>query len=49
MAYGGGTVLAMVAQCEWWLLTNSPTRYGLLAIVVAFVLALRFLWGEVVM
>jgi hypothetical protein len=42
MAYGGGTVSAMVVQREWWLLTNSPSWYGLLAIAVAFVLAFRF-------
>jgi hypothetical protein len=41
-SYGGGTVMTMVVHGEWWLLTNSPTQYGLLAVVVAFVLALRF-------
>jgi hypothetical protein len=40
--YDGGTILAMAAHGEWWLLTNSPARYGLLAIVVVFVLALYF-------
>jgi hypothetical protein len=32
----------MAVQGEWWLPTNSLARYGLLAVVVAFVLALRF-------
>ena len=41
-SYGGGTVLAMVVHGEWWFLTNSPTQYGLLAVAVAFVLALLF-------
>jgi hypothetical protein len=40
--YGGGTVLAMAAHGEWWLLSNSPARYGLLAVVVVSVLALCF-------
>jgi hypothetical protein len=42
MAYGGGTVLAMAAQWEWWLLTKSLAQYGLLAIIMAFVLAHHF-------
>jgi hypothetical protein len=41
-SYGGGTILAMVTHGEWWLLINSPARYGLLAVVVVFVLALCF-------
>jgi hypothetical protein len=35
----------MAVQWEWWLLTNSPARYGLLVLVVAFVLVFRF-FGE---
>jgi hypothetical protein len=32
----------MLTQWKWWLLTNSPAWYGLLAVIVAFVLAFRF-------
>jgi hypothetical protein len=42
MVYGGGTIPAMAAQWEWWLLTNSPTQYDLLAVVVASVLLFCF-------
>jgi hypothetical protein len=35
----------MVAQREWWLLTNSLAWYDLLAVFVASVLALHF-FGE---
>ena len=42
MVFHGGTVLAMAVQWEWWLLTNSPSRYGLLDVIVASVLVLCF-------
>jgi hypothetical protein len=42
VVYGGGTILAMATQWEWWLLTNSPAWYDLLAVVVASVMLFRF-------
>ena len=41
-SYGGGTVSAMAAHGEWWLLTNSPAHYGLLDVIMAFVMAPHF-------
>jgi hypothetical protein len=32
----------MAAQQEWWLLTNSPAQYGLLVVIVGYVLAFYF-------
>jgi hypothetical protein len=42
VAYGGGTIPTMAAQWEWWLLTNSPAQYDLLAVVMASILSFRF-------
>jgi hypothetical protein len=41
VAYGGGIVLALAGQQEWWLLPNARARHGLLVVVVASVLAFR--------
>jgi hypothetical protein len=39
MEYGSGIVPVVAALWEWWLLTNSPARHGLMVDVVASVMA----------